>query len=240
MSLSISRSLSLLGPAGHRGLEWQERFVSSSSVWCFLPRHPCRCSAIVRSTEGSGWPLTSTARALTVVALETKKAVRTDPEWKGQHLTGRCRQPLTGPESDLTALLCWLSTSNGSDYTHPKTACKCMADGVGLEPTHRFPDDGLASRCLNLSANHPWHSVTESNRRLWIWNPRPCHWTNAAHLAEEVRFELTAPFDTTVFKTAALNRSATLPKLVPDERIELPTFRLQGDCTTAVLIRLAA
>ena len=51
MSLSISRSLSLLGPAGHRGLEWQERFVSSISVWSFLPRHRVRCSAIVRSTE---------------------------------------------------------------------------------------------------------------------------------------------------------------------------------------------
>ena len=35
-------------------------------------------------------------------------------------------------------------------------------------------------------------------------------------------------------------KSDTVSVLVPDERIELPTFRLQGDCTTAVLIRLAA
>ena len=107
-----------------------------------------------------------------------------------------------------------------------------MADGVGIEPTRPLRDDRLATCCLNHSANHPWHSVTESNRRLWIWNPRPCHWTNAAHLAEEVRFELTAPFDTTVFKTAALNRSATLPKLVPSVRLERTTYRLQGGRST--------
>jgi hypothetical protein len=31
------------------------------------------------------------------------------------------------------------------------------------------------------------------------------------NLAEEVRFELTEPFDSTVFKTVAIDHSATLP-----------------------------
>ena len=30
-----------------------------------------------------------------------------------------------------------------------------MADDVGIEPTRPFQDDGLATRCLNHSANHP-------------------------------------------------------------------------------------
>ena len=84
-------------------------------------------------------------------------------------------------------------------------------------------------------------------------------------LAEEVRFELTAPFGTTVFKTAALNRSATLPNLtgddyparmlmrfhpngdarlrrilVPNVRIERTTYRLQGGCSTTELIGLGS
>ena len=44
----------------------------------------------------------------------------------------------------------------------------CVAEGAGLEPAHRFPDDGLASRCLNLSANLPWlwRSLKESNPHL--------------------------------------------------------------------------
>jgi hypothetical protein len=37
----------------------------------------------------------------------------------------------------------------------------------------------------------------------------------APDLAEAVRFELTVGFPTLVFKTSALNRSATLPELVP-------------------------
>lgn len=36
-----------------------------------------------------------------------------------------------------------------------KRCARNLADGVGIEPTHRFPDDSLASCCLNLSANHP-------------------------------------------------------------------------------------
>lgn len=57
---------------------------------------------------------------------KTKKAVRTDPEWKSQHLTGRSRQPLTGPGSDLTALLCWFSTSNGSTVHGGKNPCQVL------------------------------------------------------------------------------------------------------------------
>ena len=30
-----------------------------------------------------------------------------------------------------------------------------MAERVGIEPTHPFLDDGLATRCLNRSANAP-------------------------------------------------------------------------------------
>ena len=77
-------------------------------------------------------------------------------------------------------------------------------------------------------------------------------------MAEAVRFELTEPCGSSVFKTDGLNHSPTLPKLgggvdlttskdksfdlsppmVPKERIELPTYRLQGGCTTAVLLGL--
>jgi len=109
----------------------------------FLPRHRFRCSAIVRSTDGD--------------EIETKKAVRTDPEWKGQHPTGGYRQPLTGPESDLTALLCWLSTSNGSDYTHPETVCK-MAYREGIEP----PSLDLESKALPLDERHVTGAATRN------------------------------------------------------------------------------
>ena len=37
--------------------------------------------------------------------------------------------------------------------------------------------------------------------------------------AEGVRFELTVPFGTTVFKTVALNHSATLPKNKPQRAV---------------------
>ena len=30
-----------------------------------------------------------------------------------------------------------------------------MAEGIGIEPIHRLPSDGLANRCLNRSANPP-------------------------------------------------------------------------------------
>ena len=56
-----------------------------------------------------------------------------------------------------------------------------------------------------------------------------------ANLAEEVRFELTVPFDTTVFKTAALNHSATLPNFGAALRDRTPDLRF----TRALLYQLS-
>ncbi len=61
-----------------------------------------------------------------------------------------------------------------------------LAESVGIEPTHRSPDDRLATCCLNHSANFP-------------------------NLAEAVGFEPTGRFHPSVFKTAAIDHSATLP-----------------------------
>ena len=57
-------------------------------------------------------------------------------------------------------------------------------------------------------------------------------------LVEAVRFELTDPFEPTVFKTVAISR--TLPrflKLAPQTGIEPMTDRLTADCSTAELLR---
>lgn len=52
------------------------------------------------------------------------------------------------------------------------------------------------------------------------------------NLAEDVGFELTEPFDSTVFKTAALNHSANLPYLEQAMRFELTTADLEGRRST--------
>ena len=56
----------------------------------------------------------------------------------------------------------------------------------GIPTGNRTPDNGLGNRCV---------TTTPSRSKL----------------AEEVRFELTGLLHPTVFKTAALNHSATLP-----------------------------
>ena len=51
----------------------------------------------------------------------------------------------------------------------------------------------------------------------------------AVLLAEAVRFELTEPFDPAVFKTAVIDLSTTLPRLLErDTRIELVSKPWQG------------
>jgi hypothetical protein len=61
----------------------------------------------------------------------------------------------------------------------------------GIPTGNRTPDNGLGNRRV---------TTTPSRNKL----------------AEEVGFEPTEPFDSAVFKTGAFNRSATLPKLVPN------------------------
>ena len=34
-----------------------------------------------------------------------------------------------------------------------------MAEGIGVEPIHQLPGDGLANHCLNRSANPPYFTT---------------------------------------------------------------------------------
>ena len=54
-------------------------------------------------------------------------------------------------------------------------------------------------------------------------------------LAEAVRFELTEPCGSPVFKTGALSLSATLPILVGTEGNDPSTPVLSGQCSTSEL-----
>lgn len=54
----------------------------------------------------------------------------------------------------------------------------------------------------------------------------------AVRLAGREGFEPPEPVGPLVFKTRALNRSATCPYLVPEEGFEPPTISLQGSCST--------
>jgi hypothetical protein len=61
---------------------------------------------------------------------------------------------------------CLLTISNilRMSYLSP-----CLAESTGLEPVHRFLDDGLAIRSITtLATLHCWHLMRESNSQLLV------------------------------------------------------------------------
>ena len=84
-----------------------------------------------------------------------------------------------------------------------------MVRPAGLEPARI--NRGILSP-LRLPIPPRAHGAGYGNRTRVV-SLEGCHNTTIPnpHLAEAVRFELTVPFGTSVFKTGALNHSATLP-----------------------------
>ena len=83
-----------------------------------------------------------------------------------------------------------------------------MAEEVGFEPTQPKATDLQSVPALQL-----WRSPVLA---CWIHLPQLCGSPSMwrLKLAEGVRFELTGPFGPQVFKTSAINRSATLPRKI--------------------------
>ena len=95
----------------------------------------------------------------------------------------------------------------------------------------------LPHTIFTMSTTYYYYTLTSATCQSWLpsrnsnpdeqfWRLSCCHYIrDTLLLAETVRFELTVPYDTTVFKTVAINR--TLPHflyLVPQRRLELLKF----------------
>ena len=82
-----------------------------------------------------------------------------------------------------------------------------LVEGVGFEPTHRFKGDEHLSR-MPISATHPTFHI---EAYFSLCGRRRGRLEICFNMAEAVRFELTDPFGSAVFKTAGLNHSPKLP-----------------------------
>ena len=87
----------------------------------------------------------------------------------------------------------------------------------------------LSLLCLPISPHSQlnWRTSRDSNPDEQFWRLSCCHYIRDTSLAEAKRFELLDPFEPSVFKTGAINR--TLPhfhNLAPRVRIERTTSSL--------------
>ncbi len=121
---------------------------------CFLPRHPCRC-LLSCGVRKPGQEIIGGTNKKAAYNCNPGSNLAKYPSHR-EHLVRRnrmCKRP--------QFLL--LATATAPVYQTVDGRFKSLAESVGIEPTHRLPDDGLASRCLNHSANFPWRKAEESN-----------------------------------------------------------------------------
>ena len=97
-----------------------------------------------------------------------------------------------------------------------------LAESIGIEPIHPLLSDGLAIRCLTARPTLRCYLAEAVRFELTIQLPvcllsrqmpsatRP----RFRYLEEKVRFELTDLLQPLVFKTSAIDHSATLPLLL--------------------------
>ena len=114
-----------------------------------------------------------------------------------------------------------------------------LADGVGLEPTHRFPDDRLATCCL---ATRPtFHGIPTGNRTPDNGLGNRCVTTTPSRnkLAESGGVEPHPRLSRTVFSRHVAGPSPLhhSPKLVRREGLEPSTHGLEHHCSNPLSYR---